>query len=170
LISAASKELQLLQGMVFPLFAIAAVKIFKSPNEVKKLFYFVSALLVQLDIFTTRWNVVIGGQLFSKSFRGLTTCKMSFWAFGDCSPLLLCWFYLSSSFTYCARSYPRGTTFGLMPLRHHPAKRKENRLGTLSTIPRLLGRALLRIQDEAMFLQRQQQFALSCLFIMIFLL
>jgi len=29
-----------------------------------------------LGIFSTRWNVVIGGQLFSKSFRGLTTYKM----------------------------------------------------------------------------------------------
>jgi len=26
--------------------------------------------LIQLGIFSTRWNVVIGGQLFSKSFRG----------------------------------------------------------------------------------------------------
>jgi len=34
-------------------------------------------LLVQVGIFTTRWNVVIGGQLFSKSFRGLTAYKMT---------------------------------------------------------------------------------------------
>ncbi len=40
--------------------------------------YFVSALLVQVGIFSTRWNVVIGGQLFSKSFSGLTVYKMSF--------------------------------------------------------------------------------------------
>ena len=70
--------IQVLLGMVVPLVAIAAVKIFKSPPEVRKLIYFVSALLVQMGIFTTRWNVVIGGQLFSKSFRGLTAYKMSF--------------------------------------------------------------------------------------------
>lgn len=70
--------LQTLLGMILPLFAIAAVKIFKSPAEVRRLVYFVSALLVQMGIFTTRWNVVIGGQLFSKSFRGLTAYKMSF--------------------------------------------------------------------------------------------
>jgi len=70
--------IQLLLGMIVPLFAIAAVKVFKSPGEVRKLVYFVSALLVQMGIFTTRWNVVIGGQLFSKSFRGLTVYKMSF--------------------------------------------------------------------------------------------
>jgi Ni/Fe-hydrogenase subunit HybB-like protein len=70
--------IQLLVGMIVPLVAIASVKIFKSPAEVRKLVYFVSALLVQMGIFTTRWNVVIGGQLFSKSFRGLTTYKMTF--------------------------------------------------------------------------------------------
>jgi predicted membrane protein len=38
--------------------------------------YFISVLLIQFGIFTMRWNVVIGGQMFSKSFRGLTTYKM----------------------------------------------------------------------------------------------
>jgi len=70
--------IQLFLGMIVPLFSISAVKIFKSPTEVRKLVYFVSALLVQMGIFTTRWNVVVGGQLFSKSFRGLTVYKMSF--------------------------------------------------------------------------------------------
>jgi predicted membrane protein len=31
-----------------------------------------------VGIFSTRWNVVIGGQLFSKSFRGLTVYKTTF--------------------------------------------------------------------------------------------
>jgi Ni/Fe-hydrogenase subunit HybB-like protein len=69
--------IQLLLGMIVPLCAIAAVKIFKSPAEVRRLIYFVSALLVQMGIFTTRWNVVVGGQLFSKSFRGLTAHQTS---------------------------------------------------------------------------------------------
>jgi predicted membrane protein len=47
------------------------------------LVYFVSALLVQVGIFTTRWNVVIGGQLFSKSFRGLTVYKMTMGGFEE---------------------------------------------------------------------------------------
>ena len=38
--------------------------------------YLVAAVLVQVGIFSTRWNVVIGGQLFSKSLRGLTIYKM----------------------------------------------------------------------------------------------
>jgi predicted membrane protein len=40
--------------------------------------YFISVILIQFGIFATRWNVVIGGQMFSKSFRGLTTYKMEF--------------------------------------------------------------------------------------------
>jgi predicted membrane protein len=70
---------QLLIGMIIPLIAIMLVKLIrKTPDELRKLIYFVSALLVQVGIFSTRWNVVIGGQLFSKSFRGLTVYKMTF--------------------------------------------------------------------------------------------
>jgi len=38
--------------------------------------YVAAAVLIQIGIFSTRWNVVIGGQLFSKSLRGLTVYKM----------------------------------------------------------------------------------------------
>ncbi|MEX0326903.1 MAG: NrfD/PsrC family molybdoenzyme membrane anchor subunit [Puniceicoccaceae bacterium] len=70
--------MQLLMGMVLPLFMIAGVKLFNAPFELRKLIYFLAAILVQVGIFATRWNVVVGGQLFSKSFRGLTVFKMSF--------------------------------------------------------------------------------------------
>lgn len=69
---------QLLIGMIIPLFLIAGVKLLKAPYELRKLLYFISAILVQVGIFATRWNVVMGGQLFSKSFRGLTAYKMTF--------------------------------------------------------------------------------------------
>jgi hypothetical protein len=69
--------LQLLLGMLVPLFTIAAAKVFRPPDELRRLIYFISGLLVQLGIFTTRWNVVMGGQLFSKSFRGLTAYKIT---------------------------------------------------------------------------------------------
>ena len=68
--------LQILLGMLLPLGVMAAIRIFKLQEELRKLLYFVCGLLIQLGIFSTRWNVVIGGQLFSKSFRGLTTYKM----------------------------------------------------------------------------------------------
>jgi predicted membrane protein len=38
----------------------------------------VAGLLTLIGIFAMRWNVVIGGQLFSKSFLGYTTYKMAF--------------------------------------------------------------------------------------------
>jgi Ni/Fe-hydrogenase subunit HybB-like protein len=69
--------IQLLLGMIVPLIGIALVKMFKFPPELRRLSYFLCALLVQLGIFTTRWNVGMGGQLFSKSFRGLTAYKIS---------------------------------------------------------------------------------------------
>ncbi|MHB8772179.1 MAG: NrfD/PsrC family molybdoenzyme membrane anchor subunit [Syntrophales bacterium] len=68
--------LQILLGMLLPLGVMVVIKVFKLQEEVRKLLYFVCGLLIQLGIFSTRWNVVIGGQLFSKSFRGLTTYKM----------------------------------------------------------------------------------------------
>jgi hypothetical protein len=69
--------IQLLMGMIVPLVLIIGVKLLRFPADLRKTLYFVSALLVQVGIFSTRWNVVIGGQLFSKSLRGLTTYKMS---------------------------------------------------------------------------------------------
>ena len=68
--------IQVMLGMLLPLGILVVVKSFKINEELRRLFYFTSAILIQLGIFATRWNVVIGGQLFSKSFRGLTTYKM----------------------------------------------------------------------------------------------
>lgn len=68
--------LQVLLGMLIPLGIMVVIKIFRLQEELRRLLYFVSAVLIQLGIFSVRWNVVIGGQLFSKSFRGLTTYKM----------------------------------------------------------------------------------------------
>jgi Ni/Fe-hydrogenase subunit HybB-like protein len=74
--------IQVMLGMILPLAIISVTKIFRhrfSLNEdLRKMLYFISVLLIQFGIFATRWNVVIGGQMFSKSFRGLTTYKMEF--------------------------------------------------------------------------------------------
>jgi Ni/Fe-hydrogenase subunit HybB-like protein len=68
--------IQVLLGMIIPLILMVGIRLFKFEDELRKLLYFVSAILIQLGIFAVRWNVVIGGQMFSKSFRGLTTYKM----------------------------------------------------------------------------------------------
>jgi Ni/Fe-hydrogenase subunit HybB-like protein len=68
--------IQILLGMIVPLGILIAAKSLKLNAELRRLLYFASVILIQVGIFATRWNVVIGGQLFSKSFRGLTTYKM----------------------------------------------------------------------------------------------
>ena len=68
--------LQILLGMVVPLGILVVAKLRKLNDDLRKLLYFTAVILIQLGIFSTRWNVVIGGQLFSKSFRGLMTYKM----------------------------------------------------------------------------------------------
>ncbi len=68
--------IQVLLGMIVPLSALVLIKLLAIDEELRKLLYFVSVILIQLGIFSMRWNVVIGGQMFSKSFLGLTTYKM----------------------------------------------------------------------------------------------
>ncbi len=68
--------MQILLGMMAPLAIMVAIKLFDLNHELRRLLYFLSVLLIQLGIFSTRWNVVIGGQMFSKSLMGLTTYKM----------------------------------------------------------------------------------------------
>jgi Ni/Fe-hydrogenase subunit HybB-like protein len=68
--------LQVLLGMIVPLLVLVAARTRRANPDLRKLLYFTSAILIQLGIFSTRWNVVIGGQLFSKSFRGLMAYKM----------------------------------------------------------------------------------------------
>jgi predicted membrane protein len=49
----------------------------KLPENTRKRIYTVAGCLTLVGIFAMRWNVVIGGQLFSKSFLGYTTYKMT---------------------------------------------------------------------------------------------
>ena len=68
--------IQVFLGMIVPLGIMVATRLFRLGAELRKLLYFVAVILIQIGIFATRWNVVIGGQMFSKSFRGLTAYKM----------------------------------------------------------------------------------------------
>jgi Ni/Fe-hydrogenase subunit HybB-like protein len=75
--------LQLVLGSLLPLSllgltspALSKRSIVKVPDELRRLIYLVAAVLVQIGIFSIRWNVVIGGQLFSKSLRGLTVYRL----------------------------------------------------------------------------------------------
>jgi Ni/Fe-hydrogenase subunit HybB-like protein len=68
--------IQVLLGMLVPLGILIIAKLRHLNDELSKLLYFIAVILIQMGIFSTRWNVVVGGQLFSKSFRGLMTYKM----------------------------------------------------------------------------------------------
>ncbi len=68
--------LQILLGMIIPLGILVVARSRTFNDDMRKLLYFTSAILIQVGIFSTRWNVVVGGQLFSKSFRGLMAYKM----------------------------------------------------------------------------------------------
>lgn len=67
---------QIILGSIVPMTSIVLARFGRVPDEMRRMLYFVAAILVQVGIFSTRWNVVIGGQLFSKSLRGLTVYKL----------------------------------------------------------------------------------------------
>ena len=68
---------QIILGTVTPLVLLLITQVVKLPEQVRKRMYVASGCLALIGIFAMRWNVVIGGQLFSKSFLGYTTYKMA---------------------------------------------------------------------------------------------
>ena len=67
---------QIALGTITPIALLAITQVVKLSAHARKRFYAVAACLTLIGIFAMRWNVVIGGQLFSKSFLGYTTYKM----------------------------------------------------------------------------------------------
>jgi Ni/Fe-hydrogenase subunit HybB-like protein len=68
---------QILLGTITPLILLFLTQVVRLPEIARKRIYALSGCLILIGIFAMRWNVVIGGQLFSKSFLGYTTYKMS---------------------------------------------------------------------------------------------
>lgn len=71
---------QALFGTLVPLVLLGSLQLLrKRVGELnRRRMYFVSAVLILLGVMAMRWNVVIGGQLFSKSLRGIMSYKMEF--------------------------------------------------------------------------------------------
>lgn len=67
---------QILLGTLLPITLLAATQLWRFTEPVRKRLYVTAGSLALIGIFAMRWNVVIGGQLFSKSFLGYTTYKM----------------------------------------------------------------------------------------------
>ncbi|MGA8041357.1 MAG: hypothetical protein WCA37_01010, partial [Terracidiphilus sp.] len=71
--------LQIFLGTLVPLALLFVTQVAKPKltDIVRKRIYVISGTLILISVFAMRWNVVIGGQLFSKSFLGYTTYKMA---------------------------------------------------------------------------------------------
>ena len=69
--------LQICLGTVTPLVLLFLTQVVKLPEVARKYMYVISGCLALIGVLAMRWNVVIGGQLFSKSFLGYTTYKMA---------------------------------------------------------------------------------------------
>lgn len=69
---------QILLGTCVPLALLAAVQLLRFSEAARKRLYAVAGVLTLAGIFAMRWNVVIGGQLFSKSYLGYTSYKLDF--------------------------------------------------------------------------------------------
>jgi Ni/Fe-hydrogenase subunit HybB-like protein len=67
---------QIVFGTVAPIVLLALTQVLKMSAVVRKRIYATAGCMTLIGIFAMRWNVVIGGQLFSKSFLGYTTYKM----------------------------------------------------------------------------------------------
>ena len=70
--------LQILAGTLVPIAMLAIVQVTRITPRFRVRIYTIAAVLTLIGIFAMRWNVVIGGQLFSKSFLGYTTYKLDF--------------------------------------------------------------------------------------------
>jgi Ni/Fe-hydrogenase subunit HybB-like protein len=70
--------IQIVFGTILPIGFLAFTQLVKLSEGARKGIYVLSGALTLIGIFAMRWNVVIGGQLFSKSFLGYTTYKMAF--------------------------------------------------------------------------------------------
>jgi len=70
--------LQIMLGTVLPIGLLFLTQVLKLTETARKRVYVLAGCLTLVGIFAMRWNVVIGGQLFSKSFLGYTTYKIGF--------------------------------------------------------------------------------------------
>jgi Ni/Fe-hydrogenase subunit HybB-like protein len=70
--------LQIILGTLVPIGLLALTQVLQLTERARLGMYVTAGVLTLVGIFAMRWNVVIGGQLFSKSFLGYTTYKMEF--------------------------------------------------------------------------------------------
>lgn len=71
---------QVLVGTLIPLLLLGVLQVLRKriPDMARKRMYFASAVFILIGVFAMRWNVVMGGQFFSKSLRGVMSYKLEF--------------------------------------------------------------------------------------------
>jgi Ni/Fe-hydrogenase subunit HybB-like protein len=70
--------IQIFLGTLAPLCVLATTQLWKLAESARRALYVVASSLTLIGILAMRWNVVVGGQLFSKSFLGYTSYKVRF--------------------------------------------------------------------------------------------
>jgi Ni/Fe-hydrogenase subunit HybB-like protein len=65
-------------GTFVPIGLLGLVQLVRLGDAARRRIYVIAGVLTLIGIFAMRWNVVIGGQLFSKSFLGYTSYKLQF--------------------------------------------------------------------------------------------
>jgi predicted membrane protein len=65
-------------GTLLPVALLATTQLVRLSARARLWIYSMAGVATLVGILAMRWNVVIGGQLFSKSFLGYTTYKMGF--------------------------------------------------------------------------------------------
>ena len=114
---------QVTLGTLVPLLLLGSLQLLRRrvPDLIRRRMYFASGALILLGVLAMRWNVVIGGQTFSKRLRGVMTYKMEFaglegWYMG--AALLLLPFIILTVFVKIFLSEKLPST---APLEPHPA-------------------------------------------------
>ncbi len=71
---------QVLVGTLIPLLLLGTLQVARKyiSDIVRKRMYFTCAAFILIGVFAMRWNVVMGGQYFSKSLRGVMSYKLEF--------------------------------------------------------------------------------------------
>ncbi|MBU2534908.1 MAG: NrfD/PsrC family molybdoenzyme membrane anchor subunit [Chloroflexota bacterium] len=65
--------IQFILGTILPILVMGTAEIVNLNERTKTIMRFTSAVFILVGVFAMRWNVVIGGQLLSKSLRGFTS-------------------------------------------------------------------------------------------------
>ncbi len=67
-------------GTLLPLLLLGSLQLLRRrvPEAIRRRMIFTSSAVVLVGVLAMRWNVVIGGQLFSKSLRGVMGYKLEF--------------------------------------------------------------------------------------------